>query len=124
MIVLLPLHYYAEGSLGNEDLLSKLDMGNIPEGSKALWVHAVCVWLVVFVATRRLDKAHVDFLERRFAWISSLTAPRATTLLVENIPPEYCSDHGLRAYFVQLFGESAVERTYIVRKTRNLRNAL
>eukprot|EP00928_Gymnodinium_smaydae_P004242 TRINITY_DN11468_c0_g2_i1.p1 TRINITY_DN11468_c0_g2~~TRINITY_DN11468_c0_g2_i1.p1 ORF type:complete len:862 (-),score=145.20 TRINITY_DN11468_c0_g2_i1:76-2661(-) len=124
IIVLLPLHYNAEGNpVHADDLLSRLDMGNVPLGSRSYWVHAVCVWYFVVVSTWNIDRAHDGFLKHRFAWISALTAPRATTLLVENIPAQYCSDRALKQYFVSLFGENAVERAYIVRKTRSLRAA-
>jgi len=119
MLVLCPLHFFA--SPMHSDLLCRFDIANLPGGSRLFWVHAVCVWLVVLVSTGLMSRAHDSFLEQRFAWMNALPLPRATTLLIENIPPQYRSDKALQEYFSELFGEDAVQRAYIVRKTDALR---
>lgn len=121
-----PLHYYANVDavveVSYSDFLSKLDIGNMPAGSNFYWVHAVATVFVVVTATMLMGQAHETFLHHRFLWIEALKPPRATTLLVENIPQQYRSDYALRDYFKGLFGD-VIERAYIVRRTSELRAA-
>jgi len=41
-------------------------------------------------------------------------------VLIENIPPQYCSDRALKEYFERIFAKGSVERAYLVRKTDRL----
>lgn len=119
MSVFIPLHWaHSNPAL---DPLSRLDMGSLPSGSPVFWVHAFAVWFVVLSVNSSVLQAHHEFLERRFAWLSDIPEPRASTLMVENIPMQYRSDEALKAYFVSVFKEEAVESAYIVRKTPTLR---
>jgi hypothetical protein len=120
ILVLCPLHY--KGGLQGRDALSQLEIGNLPEGSPLFWSHAFSVWLVVVVSLWLIRNAQLDFLQRRFAWISARPQPQATTLLVENIPRQYRTDKALKKYFSDLFSEDAVSRAYVVRKTGALRS--
>jgi len=101
--------------------LSRLDVGSMSPGSThLLWVHAASVWLVIIISGWHVVSAHEDFTERRFEWLKAIPRPRATTVLVKNIPEIYRSDKALRDYFVALFTEGVVERAYVVRKTGSL----
>jgi hypothetical protein len=122
--VLAPIHYAGEGEPTHTDLLSMLDISNLPQGSAFFWVHAICVWFVVIVSTHIMHEAHSEFLVHRFKWIMQMPAPRSTTLLVENIPPKYCSDAALEGYFTNLFGAGVVQKAYIIRKTAGLRETV
>lgn len=102
------------------DWLSRLDVGAYPKEDWILWVHAVCVWLVVAVACWQITYAHESFVQRRYEWLANIPRPRATTVMVTNIPVMYRSDQALKDYFSSLFPESCVERSYVVRKTTRL----
>lgn len=118
---LLPMHYYASMKAHkNMDWLSRLDVGAYPKEDWVLWVHAVCVWLVVMVACWQITYAHESFVQRRYQWLANIPRPRATTVMVTNIPVMYRSDRALKDYFSSLFPESSVERSYVVRKTTRL----
>lgn len=123
VLVLCPLHYTLRGENRN-DFLSSFDIDGVEMGSKYFWVHASMVWFVVVVSTMYMSRAHNQFIEFRIDWLVSLRSPRATTLLVENIPAQYRSDVQLKNYFTGLFGDAAVEKAYIVRRTETLRTHL
>lgn len=117
-----PLHCFISDASASTDLLSRLDINNMPDGSVFYWAHALVTVFVVVVATALMGQAHDKFLFYRFLWIEALKPPRATTLLVENIPQQYRSDFALRDYFKGLFGD-VIEKAYIVRRTSELRAA-
>eukprot|EP00933_Yihiella_yeosuensis_P018598 TRINITY_DN15207_c0_g2_i1.p1 TRINITY_DN15207_c0_g2~~TRINITY_DN15207_c0_g2_i1.p1 ORF type:complete len:836 (-),score=113.83 TRINITY_DN15207_c0_g2_i1:245-2752(-) len=119
-IVLGPLHYSAAAAKDQLDLVSHFDIGQAPLDSVALWVHGFVVWFVVLASAWQITVAQDHFTERRHEWLKEVPLPRATTVLVENIPPLFRSDHALRNYFVSVFSSEAVKRAYIVRKTGHL----
>ena len=84
------------------------------------------VWIVVFVITTMMNNAHDDFLNKRFQWLRAIPEPRSTTVMVENIPPNFRSDEALFKYFQHVFAEGAFEvrSAYLVRRTDNLRERL
>lgn len=124
LATLCPLHYWSSLSNDNDaedlDLLSRLDLVSARDDIGVFWVHAGFVWFVILVATQMLHSAHQDFLDRRFEWLKAIPHPRATTVMVENIPEHYRSDQDLKDYFGSLFKQENVERAYIVRKTHKL----
>jgi len=127
VLILCPLHYFAGSETSAAalagDRLSKLGMGNVVPGEGArwvYWVHAAFVWFVVYVTCAAVCEAQQKFLKKRYDWLLRMPAPRATTVLVEGIPDEYCTDEDLRACFARLFPEKAVDSAYIVRKTAQL----
>lgn len=118
--VLMPLHYFANSTSQELDHLSRFDIGNLPHEQWMLWLHALLVWFVVLVSAYHISSAQEHFTERRHQWLKELPRPRATTVLVKNIPHAYRSDRALKEYFVNVFSEDAVERAYVVRKTNRL----
>lgn len=54
----------------------------------------------------------------------NMPAPRATTILVENIPEDHRSDKRLTQFFEGIFGESSVESAFVVRETAKLEGLL
>ena len=93
------------------------------------------VWFRLFSARLRVTHAHSAymslqvframnrFMPIRFEWLADLKPPRSTTLLVENIPEEYCSDEALKVFFNQLFPDvksPVVERACMVKKIPKL----
>lgn len=119
---LLPMHYYASTTeeTMSMDWLSRLDVGSHHRDEWVLWAHAVCVWFVVMVACWQIIYAHESFLQRRYHWLANIPRPRATTVMVTNIPMMYRSDRSLKDYFSSLFPDGSVERTYVVRKVSRL----
>jgi len=118
LAVLCPIHYV--NTSPTQDFLSRLDVGSLPAASRTFWLHAVLVWVVVLVCNSLILQAHQEFLARRFEWLKAIPAPRANTLMVENIPQPYRSDEALKAYFMEVFREDAIESAYVVRKTPKL----
>eukprot|EP00933_Yihiella_yeosuensis_P028449 TRINITY_DN22261_c5_g1_i1.p1 TRINITY_DN22261_c5_g1~~TRINITY_DN22261_c5_g1_i1.p1 ORF type:complete len:857 (-),score=138.07 TRINITY_DN22261_c5_g1_i1:83-2653(-) len=129
-IVLCPMHYYLHPLQEAAGILVRvsIDALNPVSGTDyhplLVWVHVFGVWYVVLVTSWLTYRAHNHFLKLRFAWLKALPTPRATTLLVENIPDELCSDTALKDYFVKLYSEEAVVRAYVVRCTAQLRTLI
>eukprot|EP00927_Polykrikos_kofoidii_P071537 TRINITY_DN67799_c0_g1_i1.p1 TRINITY_DN67799_c0_g1~~TRINITY_DN67799_c0_g1_i1.p1 ORF type:complete len:852 (+),score=151.94 TRINITY_DN67799_c0_g1_i1:38-2557(+) len=132
---LCPLHYLLGSSETGDDALGRSGIGTLLVHSMGVdvgtvvepwffWCHAAAVWYVVLVSTWLVVQRQLRFAHLRFHWLLRLQKPRATTLLIENIPPELRSDEALRAYFVRMFTEEAVERAYVVRRTQHLRNLI
>ena len=67
-------------------------MANIQMSSWLYWVHACIVWLVVVAVQGWLHQATKEFPPRRWRSLKTMPAPRANTVLVENLSAEYCSD--------------------------------
>lgn len=117
-LMMCPAHVWVGGMSPYEvDPLSRIGMANIASGSWLYWVHAVIVWLVILSVEYWIEQAMQAFLARRWKWLKQMPAPRSTTVLVESIPDEYCSDMRLRRYFSQMFPPDQVKVVYVVRKT-------
>lgn len=124
-LLMCPLHWVLGGMPpGAVDALSRLGMANIARGSWLYWVHAAITWLVVVACEYWFEQAMESFLARRWRWLKTLPPPRSTTVLVENLPAEYCSDARLRAFFGKMFGPDQLEDVYVVRRTGTLRGLL
>ena len=127
--LLCPLHYYLHlhissgGSLLSITSMNGLAVDRLGHQHYLLliWMHTATVWFVVLAASHEVYNAQCRFLERRFEWLKQIPEPRATTLLVENLPQECRSDFALHQYFARLFSADAISRAYIVRRTDRLR---
>mmetsp|Transcript_26479 Transcript_26479/g.47802 ORF Transcript_26479/g.47802 Transcript_26479/m.47802 type:complete len:822 (-) Transcript_26479:77-2542(-) len=118
---LLPLHYFASDDHHHTlDALSRLDIGNIPHEDWILWIHAGFVWFVVIVCSWQVTLAHDLFTERRHQWLLEVPRPRATTVLVRNIPHMLRSDTALRDYVASVLNNTIIQSVYVVRKTGHL----
>jgi hypothetical protein len=114
--ILCPMHYYF-GTNGPEiDILSRVGINNLPQGSAAFWVHTAYVWYIVAVVVAFVVDAQSKFLKYRYHWLKCQPYPQAQTLLVESIPKKYCSDKACRAFFESMHGAEAVERVYVIRR--------
>mmetsp|Transcript_82413 Transcript_82413/g.260092 ORF Transcript_82413/g.260092 Transcript_82413/m.260092 type:complete len:590 (-) Transcript_82413:98-1867(-) len=103
------------------DSLSRFGMANIArEQAWMHWLHAGIVCLVTLVVEHLLWTAKESFLERRFRWLRAMPAPRSTSILVLNVPPQYCSDGELRAFFSRMFPPEVIHKVHVVRKTETL----
>ena len=110
--LLCPLHYLLHSKT---DLLTMSSFNGlqrlVPEHQRLLvWAHVAGVWYLVLLGCSLIHRAQRSFLERRFQWLKEIPAPRATTILVENLPKEYRSDEALRFYFLRLFGVDAIHQ--------------
>jgi len=141
MIVLGSVHYMQAERFNHLrpkglDLLNAISiqsLTNIPPGKDGqpiqidqwlLWLHAGAVWFVVMVGMTLLAHTHSRFAEKRFEWLDRVPVPRATTLLVQNVPAEYRSDQALKGFFARVFTEPAVKEATIVRRTTRLRKLI
>mmetsp|Transcript_67052 Transcript_67052/g.175820 ORF Transcript_67052/g.175820 Transcript_67052/m.175820 type:complete len:990 (-) Transcript_67052:224-3193(-) len=130
--VLCPLHFHfgtvrARYVAGHDpDTLgwtSSFSLNNIEPGHWLVWVHAAAVWYVVLMVEMQVFRAMRAFMPVRFRWLKDLRPPRSTTLLVENIPEEFCNDDALKAFFTGLFPDEkreVVEMAYVVKKIPKL----
>jgi len=116
-----PAHWFFGGMPEEQmDPLSRFGMSNITVGNWLYWVHACLVWLVLLSAEFWIEKAMLSFLPRRKRWLKMMPPPRSTTVLIENIPPEECSDIRLREYFSKMFSPEQVKAVHVIRKTDEL----
>jgi len=122
LFVLCPLYRFCgRGQAGVEnDILSMVDMNNLEDGHWLFWAYSGIVWYVVAGTQALIFRTMRSFLERRFRWLKELEPPRSSTLLVEAVPEESCSDAELKAYFSRLFPGDSVESAYIVKHTERL----
>jgi hypothetical protein len=113
-----------EASLENCPLgassLHYMSMNSLPSGSRLFWLEAFLVWAVVLVVQACVVRAQERFMVRRANWLKAQAKPRATTLLVSNIPPRYRSDAKLKEYFERLFPNGVVERVYVAKHVDRL----
>eukprot|EP00435_Cladocopium_sp_Y103_P001057 s1121_g1.t1 len=128
--VLGPLHYFLHRSTSTDpaQLLSMtsyngLILAHLPRSQQLIltWGHVVAVWYLVVSSCSLIYFAQLRFLVHRFNWLKHIPPPRATTLLVENLPKECRSDDALRVYFARLFGPQTIVQAYVVRRTERLR---
>lgn len=125
LLVMGPLHWSFGGDRSGDDHLSKLGFANIVDNHPWLyWVHSLLVWVVVVTVERHIYSAQATFIRFRVAWLEKLPAPRATTVLVQNIPPDHCTDAKVTAYFNSVFHREVVECSYVVKHTEVLQQLL
>lgn len=120
VLVMCPLHYFVGGNKAVERL-GKITMSNVIDGHPWLYyVHAVVVWAVCLVTQRWIYNAQSKFLTLRFKWLEELPFPRAVTVLVEGIPPEFRSDATLKSFFQKAFGAQQVKSAYVAKQCQEL----
>jgi len=121
LLVMGPVHWLFGGDRSGDDHLSKLGFANIVDDHPWLyWVHSVFVWFVVVVVQRFIYQAQARFIELRKAWLKAMPTPRCTTVLVQNIPVEHCTDVKVAAYFDNVFQRKVVETANVVKHTETL----
>jgi len=121
LFIMGPVHCFFGGNRSGDDRLSKLGMANVVDNHPYLyWVHAGLVWFVVVVVQRFIYSAQRKFLQRRKDWLKAMPTPRATTLLVMNIPEEHCTDKQVKAYFKNAFEKDVVEHVHVIKHTEYL----
>jgi len=109
------LLYLSKASAGLN--LSSFDTMHYSDGSGSYWIIAFLVWFVLVVTQWMIFAAQREFIALRIEWLQKMSAPRATTVLVENIPVLYYSDEKLASYVDSLLSRQVVESTYVIRKT-------
>lgn len=123
LFIIGPLNFAFGGGAAGKVYLSSLSITNVENGSWLFWMHAFVVWAVVIVVQVNIYAAMRDFMPRRHRWLHHLPTPRATTVMVENIPDEYQTDAKLMAFFNQLFAPSKVKAAYIVKRAPLVKHA-
>jgi len=123
MGIMAPLDAFYGGA-AQIDGLSIWSMNNLVTGSWLYWVYMCIVWIVVIVVVQFTWAAKVSFIGRRFKWLREMPKPRATTILVENIPEECRSDQALKAYFGKMFGQKKVREAIVVKQLPGLEKAV
>merc|ERR1740123_1724380 len=114
LFIMGPMNYLFGGKAAGKDHLSYLSFGNVEWGSWLYWVHAFCVWGVVFTVQVFTYRAQERFLEMRFKWLRGMSDERANTVLIEDIPPQHRSDEALEKYFNKISG-GKVKSAYCVK---------
>mmetsp|Transcript_77288 Transcript_77288/g.250152 ORF Transcript_77288/g.250152 Transcript_77288/m.250152 type:complete len:1162 (-) Transcript_77288:249-3734(-) len=121
IVILCPLHFLFGGNAAGQDKLSTFDMGNVKRGSWLCWLHAGCVWYVVVVVQWCVFSQKRPFVEHRIKWLMEMPAPRATTVLVEDVPQGRNTEEDLKQYFdKEVFGKPVVKCVYVVKDTTDL----
>mmetsp|Transcript_69528 Transcript_69528/g.197120 ORF Transcript_69528/g.197120 Transcript_69528/m.197120 type:complete len:834 (+) Transcript_69528:112-2613(+) len=122
IFITVPVNYFVDEGSDDLDFLSQLGTANLGQSDSYLWwAHAGIVWIVVAIVCRLISDAEVAFVEKRFAWMKALPEPRATTLMVENIPAEYQSDAKLLEIFAETLSEDEVKSAHTVKVVRTLK---
>jgi len=118
---LAPLHLLYGGNAAGDDNLSKLGMANVVHGSQLVWAHAFFAWYVVAITQFLIFDAMKRFMDLRARWLADMSAPRATTLLVEEIPEGKNTEAEMRRYFDDLvFRRPSVRVVQVVKDTSEL----
>jgi hypothetical protein len=145
LLIEAPLNLSFGGYAAGKDYLSYLSFGNVANcqdleaysktyndafGTKiapkecANWwlyyMHACCIWVVVFTVQGFIYRSQRNFLGIRYKWLARLPAARAKTVLVENIPTEASTDAELKNQFVHWFSKDKIESAYVVKDTAKL----
>lgn len=138
LLMCMPIYAYAGGGFAHDDKLSWLGVGNViyvapsfqgEETSSTSqdhqnqlsqvqwiwWVVAVMVWFVVVSVQFYTFVWQREFQARRAAWLKETPEPCSTTLLVEGIPQNYCTDADLKKFFQDAYGQSAVKDAFVVK---------
>jgi hypothetical protein len=128
MCIFGPLNYLFGGFAAGPDHLSYFSFGNIKYRTWHYWMYAFVVWGVVYAITSKAFKAQKRFCQEfRYKWLKEMPEPRATTVLVENIPEPQRSDVELKKFFDNLFtqgtGTAAVASAVVVKDTAELLKA-
>jgi len=123
--VLGTLHWTAGGHAAGNDRMSIMSFGNVQDGNWLYWLHPAFVWYVVIAVQLSIFQAQRGFLPRRFRWLRGMPEPRASTVLVESVPPDYQSDDQLRAFFEKMFGtEDKIKSAFMVKHTEHIEAAI
>jgi len=119
--IMCPLHLIFGGDRAGDDHLSAIAMGNVVDDHPWLYYcHACIVWYVVLVCHKYIYAAQERFLRWRFDWLKQMSAPRATTVMVEGIPDEYQSDEKLREFFAAAFSKDRIKDAFVVKHAEQL----
>jgi len=86
ILVLCSVNAFCGSVAQKEDLLTRIGMNNLPEKSPWLWVHAIFVWYVVWTVQETLYHHQEKFFRAKLQWLRSMKKPRATTVMLQNIP--------------------------------------
>jgi len=115
-----PVNWIFGGNAAGLDHMSYLSFGNVENGSKLYWIHALCVWGVVATVQICAYAAQKKFLALRFKWLTHLPTTRSHTILVEGIPEDCRSDAALKAFFQKMLPQGKVKDAYVVKDTDKL----
>jgi len=120
ILLLGPLTHFLEDHSDIDDPFALGGVLAMPPQSRMVWAHVISVWYVVIVSETMILHAHDKFLARRFEWLRAMPPPRATTVLVQGIPPSQQTDEGLRDYFSSMFSSDKIAEAFVVKRTGKL----
>lgn len=107
--------YWVAGNVGL-GILDHMEYMNANPGSWASWIAVGGVWYVVLVVQWTVFHAMERFHPIRVNWLKAMSAPRSTTVLVDEIPPERNSIYGLTSFFnTEVFHRPVVKSVYITK---------
>mmetsp|Transcript_39057 Transcript_39057/g.72304 ORF Transcript_39057/g.72304 Transcript_39057/m.72304 type:complete len:802 (-) Transcript_39057:47-2452(-) len=123
-LILSPLYCFFGGDFAGEDYLSYLGINNVTwpseEYSWIFWPVAIMTWYNVLVIQWRLFKWQQYFIGFRNLWLERMPAPRDTTILVEGIDDDVCSDAELKKYYELMYGYGEIVEAFVVKKIQSL----
>uniref|UniRef100_A0A7S0ZV34 CSC1/OSCA1-like 7TM region domain-containing protein n=1 Tax=Noctiluca scintillans TaxID=2966 RepID=A0A7S0ZV34_NOCSC len=120
ILIMSPLHLFLGRANLGADHLSWISMANLENNNVLYWVHAFFVWYVVLIILHMVKTHQKSFLESRFEWLRDVPVPRATTVMVENIPLQFAHDAALKDFFAERFPEDKLVEVSVVKKTSHL----
>jgi len=119
--VLCPLNFWFGGDAAGDDNLSKIGFANVEIGSWVCWPTAFYVWYVVIVVEYMIFRAMRSFMPLRYKWLKEMPAPRATTVLIEELPEDKNKEPDIRKYFDNnVFGHKVVKDVYVIKDITEL----
>ncbi|CAJ1395772.1 unnamed protein product [Effrenium voratum] len=103
LLILCPIYAFAGGGLPAS--LAMFSFSNVAKGSWATYAAPFFVWYTVIVTQAFIFRAQRAFVQRRFQWLRTMPEPRATSVLLSNLPDDLCKDQALREFLQeQIFG--------------------
>jgi len=111
------LNAFCGGGAAGNDYLSYLGMANVRHDRIGIYtVHAVAVWLVCWTVSHHVFLAQKRFVCIRKHWLLEMGSPQKSSVMIEGIPEENCSDEKLKSYFNSVFDEDVVESAWVIKR--------
>mmetsp|Transcript_49267 Transcript_49267/g.77920 ORF Transcript_49267/g.77920 Transcript_49267/m.77920 type:complete len:822 (-) Transcript_49267:8-2473(-) len=106
------------------DLLSKIDMTVLPDGSPLFWIHALGVWYVIWASQKLIENQQRAVMAKRYRWLNEMPPPRSTTVLIQNISKTYRTEEKLKDMIdnrVFAFTSGSVEKVVFLKPAEHLK---
>ncbi|KAK9707714.1 hypothetical protein K7432_010033 [Basidiobolus ranarum] len=118
--IILPLNFFAQET--SLDQIEKVSIGNVPDGSKMLWVHWIMTHFFSFYTLYLLYKNSKDQAYLRILYLQAQARKgciHTRTIMVTHVPETLRHEQRLREYFDSL-GAGSVDSVVFVRQVSKL----